>query len=160
MGGEGAPCCSCSQEEPGGRRAMAGRGEELHVRHGRKLCTSAARAPRHGRWSELELELGQGERGVHAWTVERKGGRWELGAAARWKRLRRGGTLSLGESRQLGGNGARRPWEGRSRAPCCWRGEIQGGRRLCVWGRGGRRLWRLGGVDANFPICKGESSYL
>jgi hypothetical protein len=29
MGGEGAPCCSRSQEEPGGRRAMAGRGEEL-----------------------------------------------------------------------------------------------------------------------------------
>jgi hypothetical protein len=31
---------------------------------------------------------------------------------------------------------------------------------LCACGRGRRRLWRLGGGNGKFPICKGESSYL
>ena len=89
----------------------------------------------------------------------------ELGRRLGTKVLLPRAHLSLGREASIaasaparGKPGRRAPWRGARRAaarlgdfstPCTGKK-----RELCVWGRGGRRLWRLGGGMENFQFAR------
>jgi hypothetical protein len=80
------PSCGKAAARELGRAERSARGEERHGSRramGSSSCASAARAPRHGRWPELELELGHGK---GASTRARAGGRSGHGQRPREQR--------------------------------------------------------------------------
>jgi hypothetical protein len=81
--------------------------------------------------------------------------------------VRRGSLLAVGKGARHGSFcpgqgklGRRAPWwpRGARRAAARLGGfflrHAQGRRELCVWGRGGRRMWRLGGEMENFQFAR------